>query len=88
MKDGAITQKGEAMSDLKPCPLCGGKAFISHDIIDGYDFGWSVGCSRACINDCIHKLNEDEFIKARITIHCLASKEEAIKTWNRRVDDE
>lgn len=72
------------MNELMPCPLCGRKAFISHDVVDGFDFGWSVGCPRACIDDPIHKLNEEEFKKARITMHFLASKEEAIKAWNRR----
>ena len=70
---------------LKPCPLCGAKAFISHDIVDGYSFGWSVGCPRACIADEIHGLNDAEsFKRARIVMHCIISKEEAIKQWNKR----
>ena len=76
------------MSNLKPCPLCGGKAFIAHDVVDGFDFGWSVGCPRACINDRIHKLNEKEFHKARIVMHYFASKEDAVEAWDRRVKDE
>lgn len=74
------------MNELKACPLCGSKAVITHDVVDGFDFGWSVGCPRACINDRIHKLNEDELKKAKIIMHFLASKEEAIEAWNRRCE--
>lgn len=69
---------------LMPCPLCGAKAFISKDVVDGYYFGWSVGCPRACINDRTHKLNEEEFKKARLTFFGLNSKEQATEVWNSR----
>ena len=71
-------------SGLMPCPLCGAKAFLSKDVVDGYYFGWSVGCPRACINDKTHKLDEDAFRKARLTFFYLDSKEEAIEVWNNR----
>lgn len=72
-------------SKLMPCPVCGAKAFVSHDVVDGFEFGWSVGCPRACIADGIHGFNDPEsFRKARLTIHNLASKQEAIDKWNRR----
>ena len=71
---------------LMPCPLCGAKAFISKDVVDGYYYGWSVGCPRACINDPVHKLNEEEFKKAYLTFFCLDSKEQAIKLWNERCE--
>ena len=65
--------------------FCGAKAFVSHDVVDGFDFGWSVGCPRACIADGIHGLNDTEsFKKARIVMHYIISKEEAIKQWNKR----
>jgi hypothetical protein len=38
----------EAKKKLKPCPICGSKAYISKDIVDGFYFGWSVGCPRFC----------------------------------------
>lgn len=72
---------------LKPCPICGAKAFVSHDIVDGFDFGWSVGCPRACINDKVHRLNEEEFHKARLTMLYLPSKQKAIEAWNKRCSE-
>ena len=73
--------------ELMPCPLCGSKAFLSKDIVDGFYFGWSVGCPRACINDRTHKLGEKEFKKARLTFFGLDSKERAIKIWNKRCEE-
>ena len=71
-------------NELPCCPICGSKAFISKDVVDGFFFGWSVGCPRACINDKIHKLNEEEFKKARLVFHSLNSREEAILIWKGR----
>ena len=48
----------EAKKKLKPCPICGSKAYISKDIVDGFYFGWSVGCPRFCLNDGIHGIDE------------------------------
>lgn len=74
---------------LKPCPICGRKAFISRDIVDGFDFGWSVGCPVARIGDKYHGLNDTEsFHKARLVMHYLNSKQDAIEAWNRRCDDD
>ena len=70
---------------LSPCPICGSKAFVSHDIVDGFEFGWSVGCPRACIADGVHGFNDSEsFRQARLTIFNLPSKEKAIEAWNKR----
>lgn len=75
---------------LKPCPICGAKAFISHDVVDGFWFGWSVGCPRFCLNDGVHGLNadmpEDEFEKKRLTGFNYSAKEKAIEAWNDRVE--
>lgn len=70
--------------ELPRCPICGSNAFIHKDVSDGFYFGWSVGCPRACINDKVHKLNEEEFKKARLVFQCLNSREEAIKVWKDR----
>ena len=42
------------MSELKPCPRCGTKAYLSRDVVDGFYFGWSAGCPRYCHYDGIH----------------------------------
>lgn len=73
---------------LKPCPLCGAKAFVSHDVVDGFTFGWSVGCPRACIADGIHGFNDSEtFRQAKLTMFHFPSKEAAIKAWNKRCEE-
>lgn len=74
------------MEELKPCPVCGSKAFVSHDVVDGFEFGWSVGCPRACIDDPVHKLNEKEFQEARLVMFHFITKEKAIEAWNRRAE--
>lgn len=66
------------------CPVCGSKGFISHDIIDGRDFGWSVGCPRACIADGVHGFDTKEsFEAARLVFFHIASKDRAIEIWRR-----
>ena len=76
--------------ELKPCPICGAKAFVSHDNVDGFDFGWSVGCPRFCLNDGIHGLTydtpEEVVEKKRLNGFYYASKEKAIDAWNDRVE--
>ena len=75
------------MAELKPCPVCGAKAFISHDFVDGFDFGWSVGCPRFCIGDGIHGIDTPEGAeKCRLTCFYFFSKEEATEWWNGRAD--
>lgn len=70
---------------LPHCPICGSTAFIEHDVVDGYDFGYSIGCPRACINDGIHNLNTYESFKAaRIVLHGIYTKDAAIKKWLER----
>ena len=75
------------MSELKPCPICGSPAFVAHDVVDGFEFGWSVGCPRACIDDTVHKLGEKEFHEARLVMFNFTTKKEAIDAWNRRVNN-
>lgn len=74
---------------LHPCPICGAKAFVSHDIVDGFEFGWSVGCPRARIKDGIHGFDDYEtFQEARLTMFYLPTKEKAIEEWNKRCEEE
>lgn len=75
---------------LKPCPICGAKAFISEDIVDGFWFGWSVGCPEYKLDDGIHGLTfdtpEDEVERKKLTGFFYRSKERAIEAWNDRVE--
>ena len=76
------------MNKLKPCPVCGAKAFLNRDIVDGFDFGFSVGCPRFCIGDGIHGIDTfEEAEKRSLTGFGFFSKEAAAEWWNRRVDD-
>lgn len=76
------------MAELKPCPVCGAKAYLSHDVVDGFDMGYSVGCPRYCIGDGIHGIEEtDGHYKRGYASHGFYSKKAATKWWNRRVSD-
>lgn len=75
------------MSELKPCPKCGAKAYIHEDVIDGFSFGWSAGCPRYRRCDGIHGIDslEDHTAKG-YAVRCCATKKEAINAWNRRAE--
>ena len=74
---------------LLPCPICGSKAFLERDTVDGFYFGWSVGCPRAKIKDGIHGFdNYESFQKAELTMFNLNSAEECIERWNQRCKKE
>lgn len=62
------------MAELKPCPFCGGKAFLSHDQT-------GLGASYIRCEKC--GLESIRFIKS----FEVASDAEVIKYWNRRVDN-
>ena len=77
------------MAELKPCPVCGSKAYLSHDIVDGFDFGYSVGCPRYCLDDGIHGISSyEDHIKRGYGMHGFYTMTAAIRAWNRRVDNE
>lgn len=44
----------EMRKTMPPCPICGSKAFLDNDIIDGFDFGYMAGCPRFHLDDGIH----------------------------------
>ncbi len=70
---------------LKPCPICGARAFLSHDIVDGFDFGYSVGCPVAKIADGIHGLDDyDSFKAAQLKFMGLYSVDQAVTLWQDR----
>ena len=48
----------EIRAKMSPCPICGRKAFIMHDIVDGFEFGYSAGCPAFCLDDGIHGISE------------------------------
>lgn len=56
------------------CPKCGGKVVITHDVVDGLAFGFSVSCSRFCHYDRIHGTTFDTPEKDWYAIHYLSSK--------------
>lgn len=61
--------------DMPKCPICGAKPYIRKDIVDGFYFGWSVGCPRYSLNDKVHG-------NAKLTRFNLDSKEQCIETWD------
>lgn len=75
----------EAKKKLSPCPICGTKAYISKDIVDGFYFGWSVGCPRFCLNDGVHGIDENTPEDKHLSIHYLDSASECVEKWNERV---
>ena len=70
---------------LKPCPVCGAKAYIHRAAPDGFFMGYSAGCPRFCIGDGIHGIETYEDAEARgYAVHHCFTKAEAIEAWNRR----
>ena len=70
---------------LPPCPICGAKAFIRSNTVDGFWFGWSVGCPRFRLNDGIHGKDDDSPREERMSAHGFYTKEDAEKWWMKRV---
>lgn len=63
------------MSELKPCPFCGGEASLFHD--DKERGTTRVGCYRVC------------FVRPRVLVRGVTHEDadpEAIDRWNRRSD--
>ena len=49
----------EIAKKLKPCPICGCKAYIHKVIDDGFYYGWTVGCPLFWLNDGRHGVDEN-----------------------------
>lgn len=73
------------MSELKPCPVCGAKAFLHRDAPDGFYMGYSVGCPRFRADDGIHGWSYNDPEERKLTIFFCDSKNDAIEKWNRKV---
>ncbi len=72
------------MTNLPPCPICGAKAFLSHDVVDGFFMGYSVGCPRYALYDGIHGHDENTPREERLMFFGFTTKEAAVKAWIRR----
>lgn len=58
---------------LPRCPFCKKKAFLSHDVVDGADFGYSVGCPAYRAGDGVHPTHA--------SFYGFYHKEEAARKW-------
>ena len=58
---------------LPRCPICKKKAFLSHDVVDRADMGYSVGCPAYRTGDGVHSINA--------AFYGFYTKEEAAQKW-------
>ncbi len=70
--------------ELKPCPVCGAKAFLNRDVVDGFFMGYSAGCPRYCFYDGIHGHDENTPPEEHLTKFNFVSAEQAAEWWNSR----
>ena len=70
---------------LPPCPVCGAKAYLSRDVVDGFFMGFSVGCPQYCLFDGIHGHTFDTPDEDRLSQSHFDTKEEAAMWWKARV---
>jgi hypothetical protein len=66
------------MTELKPCPFCGGEADIRHEHrwISGMNGGYSgtyIVCKKCCCRTCTYDWEDED---------------QMYEAWNRRVDNE
>lgn len=60
------------MTDLKPCPFCGGEGVVQRHEYEGYTDTFGVVCFDCCAE----------------TRQFYNTKEEAIEAWNRRANND
>lgn len=76
--------KKKTLADLRKllpkCPICGKKADISHDVVDGADYGYSVGCPSFRLYDKKHGITDgkDPLVPAFFLCN---SYQEAFDKW-------
>lgn len=75
----------EMVKQLPNCPVCGAKAYLHGDTVDGFWFGWSIGCPRYCLNDGIHGHDLNTPLEEYLAEHGFATKEQAVAWWEKRV---
>lgn len=73
--------------ELESCPVCGAKAYLFHDEVDGIELGYSVGCPCHCLNDGIKNQTLETAEEKNFPKHYFASAEKAAEWWNGRVTD-
>lgn len=70
----------ELRKKLPPCPICGRKAYLSHDVVDGADYGYSAGCPAFRLNDGIHGMTEQSDKKMFPIMYCYTARQ-AFNKW-------
>lgn len=82
--DGEKMSLAEMRETMPYCPICGRKAYLMHIIVDGFDFGYDVGCPVFCLDDGIHGISESYDPNApHINSY---SAEKAVKAWKEYCD--
>lgn len=61
----------DKMTELKPCPFCGGEAEVCSTGTYGIKFFYRINCKRYCC----------------IQVEFYSNKEDAAEAWNQRVND-
>ena len=56
--EGEKMMLAEMKKTMPPCPICGKKAYLMHNIIDGFDYGYDAGCPSFCLDDGVHGISE------------------------------
>lgn len=74
----------EQEQGLPPCPVCGANAYLHSDTVDGFWFGWSVGCPRYCLYDGVHGHDLDTPTEDHLAAHGFITKKEAVSWWMKR----
>lgn len=74
------------MSELKPCPFCGGKAKVNSKAMDGLVHMW-VSCTECDATSAIIVYRADR-VPVRLSQKISTFTEPLYKKWNRRIDDE
>ncbi len=75
----------EMVKQLPVCPVCGAETYLHSDTVDGFWFGWSIGCPRYRLNDGIHGHDLNTPRERYLAEYGFSTKEEAVAWWKKRV---